>query len=90
MTAQIQAEALLLAINLKDPRIIFTLAERRIVAAELSRLLDRIAELEAQVRPARAPLEPMHPPGLTSANAILPFNHGWRACQQAYGIKATP
>lgn len=47
MTDKTQAEALLLAINLKDPRIIFTLADRTIVAAELCRLLDRIAELEA-------------------------------------------
>ncbi len=59
MTAQIQAEALLLAINLKDPRIIFTLADRTIVAAELCRLLDRIAELEAlqAAPPAPAAIE---------------------------------
>ena len=46
----------------------------------------RVAELETQAQPARAPLEPMHPPGLTSVNAILSFNHGWRACQLAHGI----
>jgi Lar family restriction alleviation protein len=34
----------------------------------------------------RVALTPVYPPGLTSFNAKLSFNNGWKHCEAAHGI----